>query len=188
MLLQRGVSRPVSDQEYWLLEAACDRVASVLLVPIQQGPAGVAEPDNIEFWFSDLVHRWQLPGERAARVICQRTTNCISAAILKIDLLGMSVTWSYSKRPSSRWPIAGKYLDGELSQIVSELVAGDKDGVKIRRTLDATLVGFRWLEPDGESPRQTRLNLHASRNGGDYADSAPVAFMLENSGQLELPL
>lgn len=188
MLLQRGVSRPVSDQEYWLLEAACDRVASVLLVPIQQGPAGVAEPDNIEIWFSDLVERWQLPGEQAARVICQRTMNCVSAAILKSDLLGMSVTWSYSRRPSSRWPMAGEYLDEELSQIVSELVSRAKGSASIRRTLDATLVGFRWLEPDDESPRQTRLNLQESRNGGDHADAAPVAFMLENSGQLELPL
>ena len=188
MLLQRGVSRPVSEQEYWLLEAACNRVASALLVPIQQGPSGMLEPDSTRSWFGDLIDRWRLPGKDAARVICQRTTNCISAAFLKDDSLGMSVTWSYSRRPSSNWPIAGEYLDEDLSEIISELVSSDKGTTSVRRTVEATLVGFRWLEPDSESPRQTRLDLHERGNGGDYADTAPVAFMLENSGQLALPL
>ena len=188
MLLQRGVSRPVSEQEYWILEHACNRVARILLLPIQHGPSGALEPECIRSWFREMVLRWRLSGEDAARAICDRSANCVAVAFLEDNIAGTEVTWSYSRRRPSSWPVVGEYLNGEMSQFVGELVLSEGDAVCVRQTLDSELVGFKCLEPDSLTPKQTQLRLHEYSHRGDHPDASPVAFKLENAGQLELPL
>ena len=83
LMLRHGVSRPASDQEYWILEEVCDRLATRLLVPIDRGPQGILHPSDIEAWFSELTERWELSKVDAARMICERSVNCLSTAVFE---------------------------------------------------------------------------------------------------------
>ena len=124
LFLEAGVASPVGKSEYWILEEACNRIASWLLVPRSRGPSGALDTRAVGGWFRGLTQRWMLSHEAAAKMICQRSSNCLGVAGLqRLDDDKGLVRWSLSNALDKPWPAPRSHVDGERYPDLFKLLA-----------------------------------------------------------------
>ena len=187
MLIIQGAPDPISQHEYWILESVCDRIARLLLVPIRQGPSGILKMDEIRRWFRDLVGTWKLTGENSARLICERSTNCLSSAFLQGHDTDASVVWSFRRGRYLDWPKSGTCVEGDLLTLKTILSQGQDSTARLAVS-DGTLIGFNWTDKADASRSHSQLDLFDDAEGLNAPRRVLVAFGLSDFGsQPELP-
>ena len=186
LLLEGGITRPVSTDEYWFLEAVCDRIAGSLLVPWESGPSGPLQPSQIKPWFGELVDRWQLSNEDAARTILQRASNCQTAAIV-IGGSGTSyVAWSHDLMGSLDLRHRTYCEAGYLTELESK-VDLDPDSWAEVRIIGSIIVGFEWGRIVRNVSTHARPMVRDATPEDSALDRGLMVFELTEAGQLEFP-
>ena len=112
LFLEAGLDRPQKKGGYWILEEACHRLASDILVPERLGPHGHLTRETLFTWMQVLKGGWKLSTEAAAKCIVRRTTNCRSAAGLFVDGEPYIVKWSLTVNGVHPWPARFTHLKG----------------------------------------------------------------------------
>ena len=143
--------------------------------------------DEIRRWFRDLVDTWQLTGNNSARLICERSTNCLSAAFLHGRGADMSVMWSFRRGRYLDWPKPGTGVDGDLLALRTVMPRSQDDTARLP-VRDGTLVGFNWMDTTEVSQPYPQLDLFGNAEGANGSRRVLVAVGLSDFGSPpELP-
>ena len=107
LFIEAGLDPPVTKGGYWILEEACHRIASDLLVPAHLGPKGYLQAKELLWWMYGLTRRWSLSREAAAKCIVRRSTNTRSVAGLACNQRyedRLTVDWCLNVNDRDPWP------------------------------------------------------------------------------------
>lgn len=192
LLSKIGISIPVSDEEYWILESACDRVASYLLAPnCRQYPKDIS-PTNIHNQFDELCNTWLLPSHIAAKAMCQSSSNIVSAmSVTCIDDGHFSKGWEVTDYDGSKLCRWNYYIDSacimnmlqELSIVNCHLASNHVDGT--------TVIGVRDYIPNCSEQLQFDFASVKTPQLATLQHRTAVFFYLSDSAQVtqqRLPL
>ena len=106
LFLSTGLQPPSSTGEYWVLEEACQVVASELLVPNTMAPTAPIPRSDLRPWMQGLAQRFLLSPEAASRYLLRRGPNCVATAgVLTISQEQILFTkWSEVLDSQPGWP------------------------------------------------------------------------------------
>ena len=112
LFLHKGVRAPIGEEEYWILESACDRVAVELLVPAAVIPYDLGGIEDVAAWHLQLMAAWNVSSSTAVASICAHARNVLSAAIVTlVDSSRGVVEWSTGQDVVLDWPLASDAID-----------------------------------------------------------------------------
>ena len=180
-----GMRSPISSEEYWLLEEACDRVARCLLVPMKDYSFDVLAATEARRRFNVMVDDWLLRNRDAAMVVAQHALNCKFAVVLH-DVHGFgSPDWIVDNaRPGDRssWS-EGVGIRLDLLDELFNLHEGMLDPARPGHRLVSVIRRRR------ENPNQMRLPLLDDTGGSDV--EMVIVYCLEepeDHRQMRLPI
>ena len=180
-----GMSTPISSEEYWVLEEACDRVARHLLVPISDWSVGVLAARDAGTRFEALVDQWLLRNRDAATIVAQHALNCKFAVIVDATHGYEYPDWIVNRMPSSDYVVRCENT-GIFSGISDQLFEF-REGVLDPRRPGHRLVGI--VCPRREVASQTMLPRLADAERSDV--EMLIVYCLaerEDYRQMRLPI
>lgn len=180
-----GMSTPISSEEYWLLEEACDRVARHLLVPIGDSSFGVLAARDAGTRFETLVDQWLLRSRDAATIVAQHALNCKFAVIVDDTHSYDCPDWIVNRMRSSERPDRCGGV-GISSGLLEELF-DFQEGILDPRRPGHRLVGI--VRRRRETSNQAQLPRLADTKGSDI--EMLIVYCLEERDdylQMSLPI
>lgn len=146
LFITRGLGIPIGEEEYWILESACDEVATELLVPSSQAPSDNLKAEDVPLWHNGLIDKWHVAPRIAADKICRHASNVRASAVVSSeDLSWGRVEWSTGRETVMDWPSTTATIDDVRFRCLHEFLvcAGNADGsASVVDVPNGTLVGL----------------------------------------------
>lgn len=169
LLSEAGLGTPVSEEEYWILESACDRIATCLLGPKPNQFSKHLSPEDVPQKFEELRDRWLLPSLTAARFMCDSSNNILSVMSVKsFDGMHFEKLWELAKQSGISVHDWDSYIhNAPFANICDDLLHSTRE-LTCDYLNGAIVVGVR----DRRRTNENQLQLDLQISGGS-SDSSP---------------
>ena len=146
LFMTRGLGIPIGEEEYWILESACDEVATELLVPSSQAPSDNLKAEDVPLWHNALIDKWHVAPWIAADRICRHVSNVRASAVVNSeDSSWGRVEWSTGRETVMGWPSTTSTIDDVRFRSLHEFLVSARNADGLASVVDVpngTLVGL----------------------------------------------
>ena len=180
LLSEAGLGTPVSEEEYWILESACDRIATCLLVPQPTQFSTHLLPEDVPSEFEELRDKWLLPSSIAARFMCDLSNNLLS--VMSVRYLGgthFEKLWELVKHGGVTSHDWDSYIDNTPFANMCDDLFHSNRGLACDYLNGAIVVGVR--NRTRVDNKQLQLDLQLSDKSSSFSPSDDIAIFFHLS-------
>ena len=146
LFMGNGLGIPIGEEEYWMLESACDQVAIEMLIPLRQAPSDTLAADDIAYWHESLIDTWNVASWIVADRICKCVSNVYASAIVRFEESRWGyVEWSVGQETVLDWPTAASTIDDIAPSCLHNILTTttERGRVQSLKMRGGTLVGVK---------------------------------------------